>query len=141
MKVGNEQEAIRVLIDECKEVKETIEVAVKFNINNESLWDQIILKTINDTSQLKQLLDYVDFCQKPAQIIEAFGNDVIVKDVRETLMLAFKKMTLYIKLLESALNVTEREKSLVIEENMAKSMQGFADIVNECNHCSQPLLP
>ena len=50
MKVGNEQEAIKVLIEECKEVRETIEVAVKFNINNEQLWEQIIVKAIGDTS-------------------------------------------------------------------------------------------
>ena len=39
MKIGNEQEAIRVLIDQCHKVSEVIELSVKFNINIDNLWD------------------------------------------------------------------------------------------------------
>jgi hypothetical protein len=39
IKVGNEEEAVRVLIDECSNVADVIELSVKFNINDDLVWD------------------------------------------------------------------------------------------------------
>lgn len=37
--MGNEEEAIRVLISHCKNASEVIELAIKLNINDDMLWD------------------------------------------------------------------------------------------------------
>lgn len=39
IKVGNKDEAIKVLIEECKSVNEIISLSVKFGINDDQLWD------------------------------------------------------------------------------------------------------
>jgi hypothetical protein len=38
-KVGNEEEAIKILIENCENVSEVIEMSVKLNINDDLLWD------------------------------------------------------------------------------------------------------
>ncbi len=53
IKVGNENDAIKVLIDKCENVSEIIELAVRFSINDEMLWDQIILRAVNSTDQIQ----------------------------------------------------------------------------------------
>jgi len=60
LKIGNEDEAIRVLIDKCKKVNEIIEIAVKFNMNIDHLWDLILQRAMHNTDQIKTLLHYVD---------------------------------------------------------------------------------
>lgn len=52
IKIGNKEEAIRVLIDECENVSDVIELAVQFNINDDLLWDQILLKSLYKTDKI-----------------------------------------------------------------------------------------
>jgi hypothetical protein len=50
IKVGNEEEAIRILIENSRNVGEAIEAAILFHINDDMFWDQILLKAANNTS-------------------------------------------------------------------------------------------
>lgn len=51
-KLGNKEEAVRVLIDECPNVSEVIQLAVKFHINDDLLWDEILLKAVGKTKKV-----------------------------------------------------------------------------------------
>ncbi len=52
IKTGNKEEAIKVLIDECENVSDVIEMAVLFNINDDLLWDEILLKSLGKTDKI-----------------------------------------------------------------------------------------
>lgn len=52
IKVGNNEEAIKVLIEECENVNDVIELAVQFNINDDLLWDEILLKSLGKTEKI-----------------------------------------------------------------------------------------
>lgn len=52
IKVGNKEEAIKVLIEECENVNDVIELAVQFNINDDLLWDEILLKSLGKTEKI-----------------------------------------------------------------------------------------
>lgn len=45
IRVGELEDAIKVLIDKCHNVSEVIDFAVKFHISDELLWNCILLKT------------------------------------------------------------------------------------------------
>ena len=45
IRVGELEEAIKVLIDKCHNVSEVIDFAVQFHISDELLWNCILLKT------------------------------------------------------------------------------------------------
>lgn len=42
IKLGNEEEAIRILIDGCDSISESIDMALKLNINDDLFWDKIL---------------------------------------------------------------------------------------------------
>lgn len=86
------------------------------------------------------MLNFVDYCQKPDSIIEAFRKDVTIREVRETLIVAFRKMKIYLMVTESALNVCEKGKKDVLDDFISFQQRGFYDIENECDHCKQSLL-
>ena len=52
IKVGNKTEAIKVLIEECECVSDIIELAVLFNINDDLLWEEILLKSLGKTDKI-----------------------------------------------------------------------------------------
>jgi hypothetical protein len=52
IRIGNKEDAVKVLIDECDNVADVIELAVKFNINDDLLWDEILLKSLNNTDKI-----------------------------------------------------------------------------------------
>jgi len=110
IKVGNRAEARKVLIDLCENVSEVIEMAVKFNINDDQLWEEIILKSAGNTSKVSQLLEFVDSYDHPKKIIGAYSNEVLLKDVRDSLIMAFAKLRLYVCLLTAAVNISEKSK-------------------------------
>lgn len=64
-KMGNEKEAIKVLIDKCTNVSEAMQIAIKFNIKDENLWNSILEKTMNKTENINSLLEFIDIYTKP----------------------------------------------------------------------------
>lgn len=52
IKMGKKEEAIRVLIDHCENVSDVIDLAVEFNINDDLLWDEILLKSLGKTDKI-----------------------------------------------------------------------------------------
>jgi hypothetical protein len=65
IKLGNEDATIKVLIDKFDNVGEIVELAVKLNINDDKLWDQILLKYNGKTDMVNQLLEYMDVYSRP----------------------------------------------------------------------------
>ncbi|CDW71200.1 vacuolar protein sorting-associated protein 41 homolog [Stylonychia lemnae] len=140
MKTGNEPEAIRVLIDKCHKVSEIIELSVRFNINVDNMWDQVLLKSLHKTDQINSLLHYVDQYSKPATILSLYDENVKVGQVRDSLIIAFRKMRLYKFLLRSALHICQKSKQELIMFQVDSGKRGYYDIDNECDQCKKSLL-
>jgi hypothetical protein len=68
IRLGNKETAIKLLIEKCENVSDVIDLAVLFNINDDLLWDEILLKSLGKTERINQLLDYVDQYNKPVSI-------------------------------------------------------------------------
>jgi hypothetical protein len=43
---------VKVLIDSCDNVSEVIELAVQFHINDDLLWDEILVKAAGNTEKV-----------------------------------------------------------------------------------------
>ena len=66
-----------MLIDHCCDnLKEVVDLAVSFNINNDLLWDKIIARSYGDAKRIKTLFQYSDVYKDPKRFIDALDDDV-----------------------------------------------------------------
>ena len=94
-KIGNKEDAIRILIDTCETVTQVIDFAIKFNLNEELLWARVLEKTAGSTSQTNELMAYIDHYSDPGAIIMSYGPEVTYGDIKHELMSAFKRIFIY----------------------------------------------
>lgn len=61
IKMGREDQAIRVLITNCPSVTESVEFALALKIGDmNNLWDMMLANAGNDTQKLNELFQYVE---------------------------------------------------------------------------------
>lgn len=126
-----------MLIEECDNVSDVIELAVQFNINDDLIWDEILLKSLHQTDKINQLLDFVDQYKKPKLIVQAYDKNVKLIDVRDSLINAFTKLKLYILLLKSSINVSKKSKLENFDSLNISNCEGLKNIHNECDFCKE----
>ena len=111
IKIGKMDEAVNVLVENCGDnMKEVIDLAVKFDINDKLLWESILAKASQDNAKINQLLEYVDIYQQPNRFIEAYDDEMEIGEIRQPLMDTFQRIDIYKILLTSAVNAGERAK-------------------------------
>lgn len=66
----------------------------------------MIEKANSNTEELNILLKYIDYFSKPEQILNQYGSDVCIGDIKDELIIAFNKLDLYLTLIASAVRVT-----------------------------------
>lgn len=61
IKMGREDQAIRVLITNCPSVTESVEFALALKVSDmNNLWDMMLANAGNDTQKLNELFQYVE---------------------------------------------------------------------------------
>lgn len=83
-KKGNIEEGIKFLNDHDQNLtnlKEVIDLAVEFNIHNESLWDKIIARSHGDAKRIKILFEYSDIYKEPRRFIDALDDDIEIEQI------------------------------------------------------------
>ena len=111
IKTGKVDEAVNVLVENCSDnMKEVVDLAVQFGINDKLLWESILAKASQDKDKISQLLEYVDVYQHPSRFIDAYDDDLEIGEIRQPLIDTFDRLESYTTLLTSAVNAGEKAK-------------------------------
>ena len=111
IKTGKTDDAVNVLVENCSDnMKEVVDLAVQFGINDKLLWESILAKASQDKDKISQLLEYVDVYQHPHRFIDAYDDDLEIGEIRQPLIDTFDRLESYTTLLTSAVNAGEKAK-------------------------------
>ena len=75
IKIGKTKEATQVLIDGAgDDVRAAVDLALKFGVDDEGLWESILTKSRGDSAQVNQLLVYADVYDHPERFIDQYPD-------------------------------------------------------------------
>jgi hypothetical protein len=75
IKIGKTKEATQVLIDGAgDDVRSAIDLALKFGVDDEVLWESILNKSKGDAASVSQLLVYADVYDHPERFIDQYPD-------------------------------------------------------------------
>lgn len=61
IKMGREEDAIRLLITNCPNVTEAVDFALALNITDQNvMWDMVLASSAGDTTRLNSLFSYIE---------------------------------------------------------------------------------
>lgn len=80
IKVGKVKEATEMLIQTSGDnIQSVVDLALKFGVDSDLLWDSILQKCAGDTDKVTQLLEYVDVYEQPDKFIDLYPDLAIAE--------------------------------------------------------------
>lgn len=89
-------------------IQRFIILAIEFDFID-SLMSKLIARANRNTDQINNILSYIDTLRNPENIIsiiDQYDPDVRIGEIRDNLIIAFNKLDLYCKLIQSAVKVS-----------------------------------
>lgn len=78
--VGNREAAIKLLVDNCGDnVRDTLDLAVRFHISDDELWEKVMVKCKGDTKKIRDLMNYSDVYRDPSRFIDTLDDDIEIE--------------------------------------------------------------
>lgn len=87
------------------------------------------------------LLEYVDQLSNPEKLINQYGPDVTIGQIKPYLEVAFLKLSLYACVVQSAVRVSMKHSHQSFDHNATVLASGFtSDFSNRCSICDKELI-
>lgn len=140
--VGEKEETVRLLIEQVDKsndnIKDVLDFAVEFKLDDEMLWNCIIDKCQGDLDKIKTVMQYSDIFTDPSRFIDALDDDVEISEIQDALTSSYSKLKGQTSLLESALDTSIYVREKLEQEWLKNLTSGFVKSINSCHSCGIP---
>ena len=116
-------------------------LAIQFNFIDEFI-QKLIEKANRNTNEVNVLMQYIDYFHNPDQIVQQYGQDVTIGQIRDKLTIAFSKLDLYQKLVKAAKKIGDFQYHDQFTKTVEKNGEGYDANQDEllCNLCNKKLI-
>lgn len=135
-RMGNTNEALSLLIEKLKDIKEAIKFVEKHS-HDQGLWDELINKSINNADFVACLLENIGSHINPLTLISKIPKGLEIKGLRNKLVKIINDYTLQTSLSEGCRDVLKADCVILANKLYEGLRQGHhIDDLTKCSICN-----
>jgi hypothetical protein len=139
-RMGNNQDALRLLIDKVQDIKEAILFVKQYGQGDRELWEDLITHSLKHPDYVAALLENVGVDVDPIQLINRIPTDMQIPGLGERLVKIISDYNLQTSLLEGCNSILKADV-VSLEERMLRARRTAVHLPRTvCASCSTPIV-